>query len=167
MANIPLLPPDISVLGLLGAIVLFVSPVMIVVTFRRNINVTRLRMCHELAERHMELMWLTVERPELNRVWDRIPKGRLQELSQAQSKKRWGAWHIMTKEERNSYRFARRALEHVEQAFDAYNDGWMPANLWSSWEARLHAWKDCDYTIFIAGDLRQFKQDRPFYNQIR
>lgn len=159
-----LYPADITILELIGALVLLVSPIVVIMTFRRNINVTRLQMCHDIAERHMELMWLTVDKPALNGVWNRIPKDRLLELSQAQSRGRWGAWHAMSEDERALYRFARRALEHVEQAYDAHQHGWMPDYLWNTWASRLEAWRDCDYCIFIAGDLRHFKDSAFFRN---
>ena len=159
-------PEDISLFSLVQFALLLITPTILILTFRRNTTITTLGMCHELGERHMELMWLTVDKPELNGVWERFTESRFGELEEAQSQGNWGAWHIMNEEERACYRFTRRALEHVEQAYDAHENGWMPDHIWKTWQLRLNAWKNSDYSRFVLGDLGEFK-DTDFFKAIQ
>jgi hypothetical protein len=104
----------------------------------------------------MEHMLKTIERPELNKVWDKFSAQRLKKLRAAQKKELNGAWRIMTDDERACYRFMRAALEHIEQANEAFSDGWMPMPAWKKWEARITAWKTSPYWEFVAPDAVEY-----------
>ena len=161
----PFLPDNATILDLLRFALLLVTPIILILTFRRSNRITTLEMCHTLSERHMELMWLTVDDPKLNGVWDPIPPDRKAALQAAQAAQQWGGFRAMTEDERARYRFARRAIEHVEQAFEAHEHGWMPDYIWKSWEARMQAWTGSDYAEFVLDDLREFKSSA-FFNAI-
>jgi hypothetical protein len=158
----PLASDDMSILEIARFALLLITPIILILTFRRNSSITTLTMCHTLGERHMELMWFTTENEILNGVWDPIPPERLAELEEGQKTGVWGAWRMMTQEGRARYRFARRALEHIEQAYEIHSHRWMPTNLWDTWQSRMRAWKRSNYTRFVLADLAEFKSSKFF-----
>lgn len=110
----------------------------------------------ELVRWYTSHVWRAAEEPELDRVWDELPGPRRAALDAAQEGRGdgWGAWRIMTQEERRAYRWTRETLEMFEQAHLVYQRGWMHDVQWDKWRSFLRWWIGTRYFAYAFDDLR-------------
>jgi hypothetical protein len=115
----------------------------------------------QITDAYLRHLWLATGQPFLNQVWEQWAEGdgRREELAEAQAETRaagqsWGAWKIMTDEERTCYRYTRQAIELFEQAWDLQRRGLIADDTYEKWVNWMRIWKETRYFEFVFEDTR-------------
>ena len=124
------------------------------ITLDNQIRVQGFQLYHLLAQQYIDLLLRADQDPVLNSIWESPNSQRKRELDDAQESRRWGAWFVMTPEEKRCYRYTRSAIETFEQTYQVYQRGWIDPETWAKWQAWMTIWKDVWYFDYVFSDTR-------------
>jgi len=128
---------------------------------RKERKLQEYRTLQALEEKYTALLWKAAEHPEIDNVWQKIPKKRknaFESISHARGKRSWQIWEKMSDEEQNCYRFTRSGLEVLEQAYIAKKKGWInDPEIWKKWEGWMTSWnKTNSYVPYVLKEIEHW-----------
>ena len=125
---------------------------------KRELDATRhavaFQTYQQLSQRYTDLLWMASDDPLLNCIWEPLGDDDKARLDGAQAQKIWGAWFVMSDQERKCYRYVRSALETFEQAHTLYCQQTLSRGTWSKWQSWIRLWISTRYYPYVMEDSR-------------
>ena len=109
---------------------------------------------HRISTQYVALLRESDMTPVFNDVWLPLDAARRAELDAAQRESTWGAWFIMTPDEKLCYRYVRAAIELFEQMFQLHEKGWIDAETWRKWQGWISLAPQMRFYEFVLWDTR-------------
>lgn len=107
-----------------------------------------------ISEQYLNILRSAIADPIFNTIWDPIECDRFDVLHAAQMEHLWGAWHLMSEDEKKCYRYTREAIETFERAFQVHGLGVIDEKAWKKWKGWISIWKGSPFFTFVFNDTK-------------
>lgn len=108
-----------------------------------------------LSREYQALLWVVVDHPHLDRVWERLSDVDTEKFSTGLSGDQlWGVWHSMSREEKDCYRYTRSALEIFERAWQLRDAKHIDSETWGKWTEWMVSWSGSAYFPYVYAEVK-------------